>query len=408
MRYDPDNVNWIYDSRQFLSFDDERDLIAEQRQRSIANGLRKLHPKYSDASPAQIFFGIFGLLLFLGLIAGFIIALKMGHPAIGTMLFGALFLIGGLITAFSGKDADPDSADSALSMRTVGVLLAILGLIIIVSMALIPVTGPSRAFLGLVGAGFTWAGMFFSLDVIKQMLRARRSYGETVPAKCIGYARSVGHAKNRTPWLRTHEIFEYEYNGECYQAINPESSERNAMMPIGEQVEVHIHQKKPDEPVYAEDGRSPVSSSLAVIVFLSLFVIAGIGLLIFAVFGDVNDSDFKVYNRLDPKSSQSTLANGKQALTDEIIRSNIGSQETNWEIAKYIVTNKYQDEKNSYVLAYSDGTLHRARKEVWDTYKIGLSFYQITNAETGDALAVYDGESWEYTGEHTLADCTAG
>ena len=179
------------------------------------------------------------------------------------------------------------------------------------------------------------------------------------------------------------------------------------MMPIGEPVDVHIHPKKPDEPVYADDGRSPVSSSIAGLVFLSLFVIVGIGLLLFAVFGDVDDSDFKVYNRFDPKSSQSTLENGKRALTDEIIQSNIGIQEINWKIAKFQVTDKFYDEKYGYLIRLSDETLHPARKEVWDTYDIGLVFYQIIETKSGNYLDIYKCETWEYTGEHTLADYTA-
>ena len=403
MRYDPDNVNWIYDSRQFLSADEEHGLIAHQREQQIRNGLKK----NLAASPLQTFLSILALLLFLGLIAGFIVALIMGHPAIGTMMFGALFLIFGLIIAISGKAESEDSAETALGTRTVGVLLALLGLMIIVSTALIPVIGPARAFIGLTGAVFAWGGLIFSAVSIKQMLRARKSYGETVPARCIGYARHIHHAKNSPPWLWTHEIFEYEYNGEFYQAINPESSGRNAMMAIGEQVDVHIHPKKPDEPVYADDGRSPVSSSIAGIAFASLFVIVGIGLLLFAAFGDVNDSDFKVYNRLDPKSSQSTLANGKYALTDAIIQSKIGDRAADWEIAKYKITDKYQDEEYGYVIEFSDGTLHPASKEVWDTYKTGLVFYQLSSAETGEYLGGYSCETWEYTGEHTLADYTA-
>jgi len=382
MRYDPDNANWIYDSRQFLSANEEHDLIAQQREQQIRNGLKQLHPKNLGASPLQIFSSILALLLFFGLIAGFIVALKTGHPAIGTMMFGALFLIGGLMMAVSGKAESDNSAETALSARTVGVMFALLGLIIIVSMALIPVTGPARAFIGLAGAGFAWGGLFFSLDVIRQMIRARKTYGETVPARCIGYARSIRHAKNRSPWLRTHEIFEYEYNCELYQAINPESSDRNAMMPVGELVDAGI-------------------------VFCSIFVIVGTGLLLFAGFGDVDDADFKVRNRFDPESSLSTLENGKYALTDEIIQSKIGDQETNWEIAKYEITDKYQDEEYGYVIGFSDGTLHAASKEVWDTYKIGLVFYQLSSAETGDYLGVYNCETWEYTGKHTLADYSA-
>ena len=407
MRYDPDNVNLIYDSRQFLSVEDERDLIVQQREQIIRGGFKQLHPKTLAAAPLQTFLSILALLLFLGLIAGFIVALKMGHPAIGMMLFGTLFLAGGLMMAFSGKSAEDNSVDSAHGTRTVGVLFAMLGLMFIVSMALIPVIGPAHAFIGLAGAGFAWGGSFFSLDVIRQMRRTRKTYGEMVPARCIGYARSIHHTKNRSPWLRTHEIFEYEYNGECYQAINPESSDRNAMMPVGEQVEVHIHPKRPDEPVYADDGRSPVSSSIAGLSFCSLFVIVGTGLLLFTVFGDVDEADFKVYNRLAPQSSESTLENGKDALTDEIIQSQTGDPAINWEIAKYKITEKYQDEKDRYLLRFSDGTIHAARKEVWDTYKTGLAFYQITDAENGKSLAVYDCASWEYTGEHTLADYTA-
>ena len=164
MRYDPDNVNWIYDSRQFLSADEEHDLIAQQREQQIRNGLKQLHPKNLAASPLQTFLSILALLLFLGLIAGFIVALKTGHPAIGIMMFGALFLIGGLMMAISGKAESEDSAETALGARTVGVLFAMLGLMIIVSMALIPVIGPSRAFIGLAGAGFAWGGLFFSAD----------------------------------------------------------------------------------------------------------------------------------------------------------------------------------------------------------------------------------------------------
>lgn len=407
MRYDPDDVNWIYDSRQFLSAGEEHDLIAQQREQQMKSSLKRLHPKDLAASPLQMILSILALLLFLGLIVGFIVALKKGHPAIGVMMFGALFLIGGLMMAVSGKAESDTSAETALGTRTVGVLFAVLGLMIIVSMALIPVIGSPRAFIGLAGAGFAWGGMFFSTDVIKQMLRARKSYGEIVPARCIGYARNIHQAKNSPPRLRTHEIFEYEYNGEMYQAINPESSDRNAMMTIGELADVHIHPKKPDEPVYADDGRSPVSSSIVGIVFCSLFVIVGIGLLLFAAFGDVNDSDFAVNNRFDPNSSESMLENGKYALTDEIIQSKIGDRAAEWDIAKYKITDKYQDETYGYVIEFSDGTLHAASKEVWDTYKIGLVFYQLSDAETGEYLGVYGCETWEYTGEHTLADYTA-
>lgn len=406
MRYNPDDLNWIYDSRQYLTADEERGLIAEQRQQQISDGLRKLRPKNLAATPLQTGLGFLALLLFIGLIAGFVIALKKGHPAIGIMLFGSLFLIGGLMMLVSGKAESDHSNDTALGTRAFGLLFAVIGLLPFVSATLIPVIGPARALIGAVGAAFAWAGLFFSFDLVRQMLRARLLYGEAVPARCIGYARSVHHSKNSPSHLRTHEIFEYEYNGEMYQAINPVSSGRDAMMPVGEPVEVRIHPKRPDEPVYAEDGRSPVSSSVAVLVFFSLFVAVGIGLILFAAFGRVDDSDFKVYNRLSPGASQSTTENGKHALTDAVIQSQLGKPETEWNITKYRVTDRYQDEKYGYVIVYSDGSRHRASKEAWDCYETGMVFYQITDAETGKYLSAYNCESWEYTGEHTLADCT--
>lgn len=405
MRYNPDNFMWIYDNRQFLSQDEERMLIAEHRKNITERKMRLIESPGNAVSPAKNVFGIIAAFVFISLIAGFVIALKMGYPAIGVILFGSVFFLAGLMTVCGGNTANVNSSSTAMSSRMSGLMFMMIGLIIIVPMALIPVIGPARAFIGL-GAGlFAGTGLFFSADVVMQIRRTSEQYGEPVWACCIGYARSIHSHKHSRSTLRTHEIFEYDYNGERWQAINPVSSGRDALLPIGACVDVRIHPKKPDEPVYAADNRSNLKENIAMLAFTMIFVIVGIGLLIFAAVGDVDDSQFQYENRLN--TAQSSLANGKHALTDEMIWEKIGDHETHWIIAKYQVTDKYQEEDSGYVIEFSDGMLYSATKSVWDTYDIGVQFYQISNADTEEIYAVYRCEQWEYTGEHSVVDYTA-
>lgn len=396
MLYDPDNTNYIYDSRQFLTDDEAHVLMSDYRRRSVAHGFKQLSLK--DMSLMQAASSILALVLFIGLIIGFIVALKMGHPAIGTILFASVFLIAGLMMAISGKESQNSPGSSALSTRTAGLMFAMMGLSAIIPMALMNRIGSAHAFIFLAAGLFTWAGLFFSADMVRRAFRARKTYGEPVTAQCTGYVRTVQSDSESGPWLCTHEIFEYEYNGMRYQAINPVCTGRDANMAVGEYVEVRIHPKKPDEPVYASDGRVTAGGSAAGILFASIFVIAGIGLLLFGIFGHINDADFEVKNRLAPNSSQSSLADGKTALTDEYIQSRIDGPAVNWEISLYEIADKYEDAEYGYLIELTDGSVRNASKEVWDSFEPGQSFYQIINADTGEYLKVYRCEQWEYTG----------
>lgn len=396
MRYDPDCLHYMFNTQQFLTCDEERSLIQGFREyRRQQRNEENAGQMTVNGNSIPAWKAVLSVIAFLALIVLLIVLFQSGHIAVGAAVFGGIFIAAGLAAAFS-KPTEP--SDSAMGQRLTGLMFAFVGVSITVPMLLMNVLGEARAFLLLGGGMFMSCGMLFCLDAALQFIRSRKSYGEPVQARCIGYVRRICSKQRGPSYLATSEVFEYEYNGEFYQAINGISARRDGLTAVGETVELRLKPSAPDAPYYAANSEAS-RKSVGLLLFSMIFVIVGIGITALSFFGNVESMQVK-----HTGSSTNLTASGKTPLTDDMVNQAVGDMESHWAVECYTVTDKMNDPEEGFMVELSYGVWQRATQNFYDAVEIGMRIYMIVNEDTGEIYTAYKCDSFEYVGSHPVHD----
>ena len=383
MQFDPYSRQYIFHTEKYMEVSGVRMLLSEKKQR-----LREEQRYDPDKKGTPVWASVLAVIAFIGFVAGIIVAVRTGHPAVAVCIFGGMFVIGGL--AMIPKTRSERKRYGATNLVS-GLMLMLVGLSVSVPMFLIDNIGRDRALPLLCAGMFASVGLLFFVQSLFRIYGTSNSYGIPVEGRCIGYAHMIVDQRGGSH-VESSEVFEYDYAGEHYTSVN-EAFRYEPDAEIGETVTMRLNPRFPSEVFYTAPRKGRNIRHFAMAAFSALFVAIGIGIGVLALSGKIGNNG----------SGKSTAANGKYALTDAVIEEKIGDHETPWEISLYNVAEKYEED-GAYYLRLSNDSLQSIDKSVWDQFELNDAFYIVRNTDTGKLIAIANEKDWEYQGSHPLSD----
>ena len=381
MRYDPDDLQYIFNTEKHMDVSGVKAQLSEKKQR-----LREEQRNHPDKKGTPIWASVLVIIGFFGVAAAIIAAAQTGHPAAAVCIFGGIFVAFGFVMIPKSRAGRERYGVTNL---VIGLLIMLIGLSVSVPMLLTDKLGSDRAFLILAAGVFASVGLFFLVQSLFRIYSTGSSNGIPVEGRCIGYAHMIVNQRNGSH-VESSEVFEYDYAREHYEAVN-EAFRREPDAEIGETVTMRLNPRIPAEVFYAAPRKGRNTGNFVLAAFSALFVAVGIVLGVLTWNGTIGND------------VQNTTANGKYVLTDAVIEEKIGDRETPWDISLRSVAEKYEED-GVYYLRFSDDILQSAEKDVWEQFELHDAYYFVRNTGTGKLIAVLRYQEWDYQGSHPLSD----
>lgn len=385
MRYDPEYAGWAFSTEKRM----EKNVV---RQMIRANYERQRQMKANDPKKPAWKNALFLVLIFAA-VAGVFIAALSANTLAAVALFGCIFFALGAKSLVTGRSSAPPQR--GLLVRGSGLVLILMGLCVILPVLLSGRIGQAKAFILMGGALFTVAGLFAAAYAIRTAYHSGANYGLPVEAQCIGYVHKIVSSRNSSH-VEAAEVFEYDYDGEHYTAVNS-VFRRTPAAEVGEYAELRINPDMPDEFFYS-GAKSTALANFIGILFSFAFVAAGCFLLWGALSGRLTIPQ----NEEKPRSNNVTVSGGSE-LTDAQIQQEIGADKKDWEVCLYRVMDKRLIE-DEYVVNLSGGLPVSCTKDVYDALKLGGDYIVITDSDCENVYWFLPMESYIYTGDHIVSD----
>ena len=382
MRFDPDNRQYIFSTEKHMDVPGVRAQLSEKKRR-----LREEQRTHPDKKGAPMWAPVLAAIVFIGAVAGIIIAAKSGHPAAAVCIFGGMFVAGGF--AMIPKTRAGRERSNATN-RVAGPLLMLVGLSVSVPMFLTDNLGSERTLPLLCAGMFASVGLLFLVHSLLRIYGTSNSCGLPIEGRCIGYAHMI--VDQRGSHVESAEVFEYDYSGEHYESVN-EVFRREADAEIGETVTMRLNPRIPSEVFYAAPRKGRNTGNFILAAFSACVLAIGVVFGILTLNGTIGNGG----------SGQSISANGKHVLNDAVIEKKIGDHETPWEVSLYTVMEKYEED-GVYYLRFSNKKRQSAEKTVWEQYELHDAYYFVQNTGTDKIIGIYKYKEWDYQGSHPLSD----
>ncbi|MBQ8960701.1 MAG: hypothetical protein IJ071_05735 [Ruminococcus sp.] len=383
MRFDPDD--------QYVFFSKEQEITPEesaQIQQKLLSSVFK-PPSSEKVSPLKT---ALTLIIIIGFFLAFIITGSTGHVGACVFIFGLIFFTLGVYMLvakpteiYTSKRNDLKQSQNATFVLLLGALIMAIPLLIKYFSEKKTSIGSSNIIVAAAGLGFILCGGFFLVSTVAGLIKSSSGFGVEAEGECIGYIRTFNSDKRiNHKLIVSTPVYEYYYDGQYLQAIGSEVYYGAAPIAVGERRTVNVDPSDPYDIHEQSDSIKPGITAI-MIIFPSIFIVAGLFLAWFGLTHDIEPSAVKV-------------ANGKSVISDSYVQEKYGLAGEDWYIAEYTVTEITQDPDGTWIVELSDGSFRTDPDGSFrSSHSVGDSFYEVTDS-SGAPVVMFSTDDWVYTG----------
>ncbi|MCR5209771.1 MAG: hypothetical protein K6C99_06145 [Lachnospiraceae bacterium] len=295
MRYDRDFERYRFSTDRVIDADTVSALYQEYDQyrmslltTDLKNSVYRMNGVEPERhkNPGSILLGCFFGVSMIAMVIAFISKRFYVGGALAALVFGSVGLLS--ICGQTMISADRDTHKERVKMVIRGILLLI-GAIYLGLLMFLKDRFDSESMLIYLSVGaFGLASVWLFVMALFEFFYAGIFYNEKVRARCVGYVRMVdsdssGEGSLPFKYIRMSPVFEYDYNGERYEALYDELITRNdSDIEVGQYEMLRISSRYPDN-VYS--GWSTRVNAISLLVF---GIFAGIATAVIVWFGFLN------------------------------------------------------------------------------------------------------------------------